>query len=303
MKSLQETYNYLLATNVADPTPYQGLQAQALRWAERWQQGVPGYSADDVERFVMSARDLSMQLGKAATSAGIVQGRSPQARADELDDIKRELFGKLARGEITMDAAAETLLRAGADIIEVQELSALVGHPEFDPGALPVGPTEGEGESPLPFLPGEGGSDFKPREDVAPDTTDLRNEFEKGFSLFTRQLGTSGTGQAPNLAVLTERYQDLMNAYMGELEARKGRGEEAENIFKLEYANIGKSTDPQFDQTTDRLQLRTVRPKLSVFDFLAQNVDPEDLYQSTPFEQRPGRSQGGYTGYVRRLNR
>ncbi len=158
-----------------------------------------------------------------------------QAGTDQ-DQMIAELEEKLNEG-MSLEDAIRTVGASGQyDVTELQRVAFKVGNPDYDPAAMTP---PGESETKISG-PGEGG--FKPFEDVARDLTNPQDEFDKALAQFTRQLETSQKGQAPNIAVLTERRFDLFNKYLGEIEARKTRGEEAPNVFKEEFLNIGKST-------------------------------------------------------------
>jgi hypothetical protein len=316
--SLWDQYNYAIAVGVVDPAWYQQLQSQVNQYVTEWEKELntpplPGGGPDVMEEqrrrkpilqnLVDQGRDLSGRIDYAAKVSGGVQiERAKQAYVSSQSGADRqkmidELADQVARG-VPLEDAVRVLAASGQyDVTDLQYAAFHVGDPELDPAAALAAPAGSETQ--LPFAPG-GGS--KPFEEVPWDLTTPQEEFDKAFAQFTRQLETSQTGRAPQIGALTERRFDLYNKYLGEIEARKARGEEPENVFKEQFVNIGKSTDPQFDQTTDRFQRTTVRPSLSAFDFLLKNVDPEDVLASTPFEQRPGRSTGGFRGYIRRTN-
>lgn len=311
ISSIESRYNAALAAGISDPGYYHLLQREADSWASRWETeladgtGIRGFGSDVAQQIIGEVRDLSTRLVKASDNAGFVQyGRARDqfvSSQGDPDALAREMYDLIKNQGMSLEDAVRVMAESGQyDLTDLQRVAYRVGDPNFDPGAAPA-PGMAEGDTGV-SAPGFGGSGFKPNEPVAQDITSPQEEFQKGFSLFTRQLETSLQGKAPQLSALSERYQDLFNKYLGEIEARKGRGEEPANVFKEAFVNIGKSTDPQFDQETDRMQLQTVRPGLSAFDFLLKNVDPEDILASTPFEQRPGRSTGGFRGYVRRLN-
>lgn len=305
LKSIEETYQYLLATGVSDPDQYRGLQAQMDRWLQRWLAPAPKGEAQLGPYYTDRAKDLSRRLGKAAENAGLVQyaaGRDAfiKAGTPSREELDRSLYEQIQKGMPLEDAVRLMIQTGRYDISEVQKAAALVGNPDYDPAATPPGGTPSKETS----IGGPGGyGGYKRQEPTLQDLTRPQDEFQKDFARFTRGLEMAGTGKTPQISVLTQRYQDLYNKYLGEIEARKARGEEPANVFKEAFVNLGKSTDPQYDQTIDRLQLQTVRPKLSAFDWLTQNVDPEDVYTSTPPRERPGQSTGGFRGFVRRISR
>jgi len=321
LKSIEDQYNYAIAIGVIDPAYYQQLDSQLAAQVDQWNQalqtpelagGGPAAMEEQqrlkpiLQNVIDQASQIRSNVQKSVQNAGLAQtGRAHDdfvSSQGGSDGLTRELYDLIKNQGLSVEDAVRVMAESGQySVTELQRVAGQVGNPKFDPSAM-TPPGEGDSETELPFGPGEGGGGGRRFEPVAQDLTSPQEEFQKSFAQFTRQLETTATpGKAPQIAALSERYQDLFNKYLGEIEERKTRGEEPENVFKEAFVNIGKSTDPQFDQSGDRMQLQTVRPGLSAFDFLMQNVDPEDVYQSTVFEQRPGRSTGGFRGYVRRL--
>jgi hypothetical protein len=320
LKSLQEQYRYLIATGVTDPAAFEQLQGTMDSFVRQWEQelaagtGIRGFGTDAAQDFITYGKEIGRQIGNTAQNmdlAGLDRARdsymSPTSAEDQA--YLEELYGRVSRGEVSTDEAIKLVegsgrfnTNAGTIVSNLIAMGGLLTQEQMARLNAGMDPLTGEGAGETGIgTPGD--SDFKPFEPVANDITSPEDEFQKAFSQFTRQLETSLGGKAPQIAALSNKYQDLFNSYLGEIEQRKTRGEEGERVFKADFQNVGKSTDSQFDQKTDRMALKTNMPKLSPFDFLVQNVDPEDVLASTPFEDRPGRSTGGYTGFVKRLNR
>ena len=331
IKSIEEQYKYLLASGVQDAEAYYSLGAQMNDWVAKWNRDVetgrgialmgPDYARDiinysaSIGTRIQSTAEVSMTAASGRSRGGswsgdYLLGEPPNAGVTRAK-LTAELT-ELTKNGMPLEDAVRIMMESGRySLSEVQSVAYRVGDPNYDmPGFLEDHPEltqPGEGEMDLPFEPGEGEGEFekfKPREDIAADRTSPEDEFGKAFAQFTRQLEQQlGGGKAPQIGALGARYQDIFNKYLGEIENRKARGEEPADVFKDKFVNIGKSTDPQWDQETDRMQLQTVRPTLSAFDFLLQNIDPEDVYASTEFQDRPGRSTGGFRGFVRSLSR
>lgn len=306
-KSISEQYNYALATGNHDPAVYEGLQAQMNRWVARWQSEamIPGPAQETNLPFIESGTSLSLRLGKSLQSANLGAYGAARDTYIAAGGIDRSLLDdeldNLVQDGMSLEEAANFMMATGRyDLAEIARYTYQVGGP-MDPAGPSYNPGDKTDHSGGIPGPGNGGGS-KRFEQVPDDFTDPKSEFQAGFSRFTRQLETSQHGRAPNIGALNARYTDLFNSYQGAMEAGKADGSQPANMWKEEFVNVGKSTDPQFDQTGDRFQQRTVRPNISAFDWILKNVDPEDVYASTAPRDRPGEQSttGGFRGYVTR---
>ena len=314
-KSIQERFNALMGNLSATPEDYEALTRELTNYADNWIKQSDQMNSDPVLRdsyrnWATQAQQLSTQTTSTAQNVAVGQIASARSWITAVDnnqkaDLEHELAVMVQSGTPITEAIRVMMSRGGYDVSYYQDILNRYDEPGglgsrlAQAAAGTADTTAGDGF----FPPGDGGgasSRFKP---VANDTTNPQLEFQKGFSLFQNQLAAAGgpDGRQPNLRVMNDRYQELYQKYLGEIERRKLTGEEPANVFKEEYTNIGKNTDPQFNTEVDQFQLKTVLPTLSVSDYLAKSIDPQDLYQSTP---PPGqRDNAGYRGFVRRINR
>ncbi len=316
MKSLQERYNYLIGTragSLAFQDLYNTVQDYVRTWSTELSNDPRGdhYGSDNVtfSNFIRSADAFSKTVNGAVGNAKLVEYAQKRDRflgvstSASQDAIRKELRTRVYEQGMSLQDAVKTMIDAGFDIGEVQAIASKVGDPQYDPEAAAAA-NKAAGSAAL-GAGGGGSSGYRRYKQVPTDFTNPQTEFERGYSAFSRSLEKSGAagGTAPNLAALDTRYKDLYQKYLGDIQNRIKTGEEPANVWKEAFVNLGKNTDPQYDTTSDVLQQVTVRPKLSVEDWLAQNVDPEDVYASTPFNDRVGRSTGGFRGFVRRISR
>jgi hypothetical protein len=313
LKSLEEQYANGIAQGVSDPSFYSALKAQIDIYVATWQAESAKYGPDSTEYAALNGAtvrgtNLSQRLTSAVQNAGLVTYSRTKDNMISANTIPRskldaELNDMVQRG-VSLGEVAKFMQGTGQyTASQIGNVVRKMGDPNVDPGAGDVTVTRGgKGETPIQ-APGDGSG---ARSRTAPDLTNSQTEFERGFAQFTRGLTTDLHGKTPLVGALNNRYDDLYKSYLGAMEAGKADGSQPANLWKEEFATVP-GEDPnavdQYGNKTGGLQLRTVRPTISVFDWLAKNVDPEDVYASTEPRDRPGassRNRSGFVGYVSR---
>jgi hypothetical protein len=310
LKSIEERYNWGVATGVHDSAYYTALINESNMWAARWAQdaSVPGTdatAANNLMFFKSSAENLTQRLDTQVKTEGLYNSTKQNAISGgggDKDALMKELADAVDAGTPVSDVVAIMMASGRFEVDDVSWVAQLWMNTD---GTFANGKTPKESGLDIPG-PGFGGGAGGKR--IAPDITNPQLEWEKGLAQFNRGLSTdsAGGGKSPQVAAMNARSNDLFQQYLGEMEVRKSRGEEPANLWKEDYVThpgADANSVDQYGNPTGGKTLQTVRPSISVTDWLTKNVDPISLMGETPQGELPGErgSTGGFRGYVKKM--
>ena len=324
----EERYNRLRKSAVTPVSSYEQLLYEFTAVSGQWQEQLSTMTAEQVGMVQSRVQRLTGDIGfsvsllqsapDSTSSGGNVEDpfnlEGVGAEVDRQRALRRETENMLAEGIITPQQALDRLVHGGyadghPDQLGILQRIAYNTASDIDTAAT------ADLDAGIPLGDPGSGSSYKPYERVPDRTTPFENDFQNAFSMYSaEQLAKHHTTNASGIAagsdnILSRNFQRLQTLYMGELGRRTNLADddplkEDPGVLDFTDFNIGPSTDPRYDQTTDRFQHGRMEPKLKPLDFL-RSIDLEDIAASTVPEDRPGRSRApvGFTGYVRRISR
>ena len=315
LQALGERYVRLLNDGIPDPEPLRFLQNELNYWLTTWQNQVndpssiiSGFSQQMQQSIFNQTQNMIGRMDAAISTEGLLavnniydqQYGIGGSRVDKLTEWASIVKNKKLTGEQALKLGTDM----GLPLEDVQ-------HFAYNIDALSQVLADAGGFDPLTGIPvgDPGGGSFKPYEPIGDKPTPFLNDFGNAFATYTAEALATGKGSIAggSDSILARNFQRLQTLYLGEIGRRSTLDPtdplyEDPGVYDFVKVNIGKSTDPQFNQESDRFQDQRVEPRLKPLDFL-RSIDIEDLAASTVPEDRPGRGRAtpGWTGYVRRL--